>query len=149
MNQIVSILSAITTDMNLGIADRNKFIAVSLGYALGVQGMMPSAPTEQVSLYYVNNVAGGINTVLSQVNEAYVINTNVAADIAERTWRTRYRLLYPVANDLGMVMSSLPLANSPTFPAVYKSLFEQVDFSNNQQLFAMGRIFHVIQQINK
>lgn len=130
-------------EIDCPVEDRPMFISIAVGYALGAQAPLPSEPTNY-RIYYVNNVAGLLRPIVDELNENFLVNTNVIMDIAERTWAMRYKLCHPVRGDYLGASQSLPLTERREMPGEAKKLMDKVDESHKVLRWMFSETFEAV-----
>lgn len=78
--------------------DATLIAATIVGGAIGGQCQLPTRPTPMLPSYFASTHGENIQKVLSKINEAVNIRTQVAYDAALAVWTERYNLVHKPCN---------------------------------------------------
>ena len=99
-----------------GVEGANKHMTVSgfIGGVIGSQLQMPSEPVKNRRIYYQDVVYPVASNYLNQINEAHLIDLEIALESAYLIWIDRYALVHTTRVDSAALMFRLLSVSSTT-----------------------------------
>ena len=88
---------------------RANIIASTLGFAVGTQLPIPTSPVEKVDEYIATAFMQASN-LISKVNEAFVIDTNLSVSTAKAVLRFRYDSVFNPQSFFTFLLAKTPAA---------------------------------------
>lgn len=82
----------------IALGDRGYLLSVGYARALAYRLPMPTSPVADPYTYFAETHKAEIEETLGQINEKVVINIGAAADLTQRLWLFRYRLIFDCCN---------------------------------------------------
>lgn len=98
----VEINKEVDKSIDIGFA-----VATVLGTALGLNLPLPSTKQPLPGAYFATTHGDLIRSVLSQINESFLVRTQVAYDAAVKCYVARHNLVYVPPSDLNTLMNRL------------------------------------------
>lgn len=85
---------AAVNSIELGSETKHSLVAIAVANCVAYFVAIPSAPVEAPEMHYNVTAAQQVNSILSQFNEAAVMNVRYAQDLARKFWLYRYYSVY-------------------------------------------------------
>lgn len=92
-------------------------VATVLGTALALNLPLPSAKQALPGAYFATTHGDLVRSVLSQINESYLVRTQVAYDAALKCYVARHNLVHVPPTDLSSLMNQINYLYSDTASA--------------------------------
>jgi hypothetical protein len=124
-------VKSIETDFGSTVAvNRSEYVAVAVGAIAASILPLPTSPVNNPTNHWILQCESTLKTLLSQLNEMYVIDIKQSLTIARQVYLARYRRVYDVA----LIVSELNLLmpdHVSKMPDGVKKMFEGM--SENQK----------------
>lgn len=100
ITKLVNKINDFTTNASGDIVDRNVSVASIVGGVIGTQLPLPSSPVKNRRLHYQDQVYPIVANYISEINEAYSIDIEIALECAYLIWVDRYTLVHATRIDV-------------------------------------------------
>lgn len=100
ITRIVSKINEFTSKASGDITERNTSVASVIGGVIGTQLQIPSAAVKNSRLHYQDTIYPVAAGYISEINEAYPIDIDVALECAYLIWLDRYKLVHTTRIDV-------------------------------------------------
>jgi hypothetical protein len=99
MLKVVSSFTRLLSESGKQGQDRAIFSAVLISRSLAVSLQLPTSPVTNPYEYFNSAHADTVNSVISAINEAMVINVVEVQRLTREQWVARYRMVYTPTNE--------------------------------------------------
>lgn len=82
----------------VALADRSYVLSVAFARAVAYQLPLPTSPVADPYAAFIETQKVAVEDMLSQVNESVVLSFDATADLVQRLWVFRYRMVFDPNN---------------------------------------------------
>lgn len=100
ITKLVNKINEFTANASGDVVDRNVSVASIVGGVIGTQLPLPSSPVKNRRLHYQDQVYPIVANYISEINEAYPIDIEIALECAYLIWVDRYTLVHATRIDV-------------------------------------------------
>ncbi len=98
MLKVVSSITSLLSESGKQGQDRAIFAAVLISRSIAVCLQLPTSPVANPYEFFNSSHAATVNSVVSAINEAMVINVGEVQRLTREQWVARYRMVYTPTN---------------------------------------------------
>lgn len=119
LNKIVGIMD----DAQIATEKRGAILTLAIARSIGYALDLPAERTQDAGMFYISNLQGYVETIVSQVNEQIAIDVERACDLIKSVWTFRYRLVYQPTNPtIRTFLDAIVKVGSSEFPGYVSEL---------------------------
>lgn len=92
-----SIMGALAAS-RIALNESGPYLSLAFARAVAYRLPLPTGPVENPHQYYIETHKTTTEQMLGEINERIVVNIDAAADLCQRLWTFRYRMVHDANN---------------------------------------------------
>lgn len=123
MNFLPLVNNFVSTAASTGVTSRDKVALVVFSRLIAYELIIPSSPVDSPNLYYAETHSSHVNEMISQLNEACVLDVKFLQELTRKVWMQRYNLVFrPMEDETKSLVSSLIMTDDNVYSNEFKTL---------------------------
>ena len=107
ITKLVNMIDQLVRDTGTDGANKHLTLSGFIGGVIGSQLPLPSSPVKNSRIYYQDAVYPVSSNYISQINEAHIVDVDLALESAYLIWMDRYNLVHNTRVDAVAMMFRL------------------------------------------